>query len=61
MIREYPNGATPISKPNRPTSEYIGRKEGTWRSETSQYPEEKKKTMLTYMQDLRRGQAPNCG
>jgi len=43
MIRECPNGETPIGEANRPTTEYIGRVEGTWRSETSQYPQEKKK------------------
>lgn len=36
MIRECPNGATPISEADRPATEYIGRMEGTWRSETSQ-------------------------
>ena len=44
MIRESPNGATQPDEVRLPTTEYIGRMEGTWGSETSQYPEEKKTT-----------------
>src|SRR6185369_3641165 len=43
LIREYPNGATHTDEVGIPTTEYIGRVEGTWGSETSQYPVEKKK------------------
>ncbi len=44
MIRESPNGATHADEVGVPPAEYIGGKEGTWGSETSQYPEEKRKT-----------------
>ena len=44
MIRESPNGVTHADEVGVPTTEYIGRVEGTWGSETSQYPEEKKTT-----------------
>jgi hypothetical protein len=44
MIREFPNGVTHIDEVDIPTTEYIGRMGGTWGSETSQYPEEKKTT-----------------
>ena len=42
VIRECPNGETHTDEVGIPTTEYIGRMEGTWGSETSQYPEEKK-------------------
>ena len=42
LIREFPNGVTRSDDVGSPTTEYIGRVEGTWGSETSQYPEEKK-------------------
>ena len=45
LIRGFPNGETPPQELRRPTSEYIGCVEGTWGSETSQYPEEKKKSI----------------
>ena len=44
LIREFPNGVTHADEVGIPTTEYIGREEGTWGSETSQYPEEKKQT-----------------
>lgn len=44
LIRESPNGVTHLDEVKIPTTEYIGREEGTWGSETSQYPEEKKQT-----------------
>ena len=43
LIRGCLNGETPPHELRGPTSEYIGCAEGTWGSETSQYPEEKKK------------------
>ncbi len=43
VIREFPNGVTQADEVGLPATEYIGCVEGTWRSETSQYPEEKKK------------------
>ena len=41
LIRGYPNGETPQSRPLRPRSEHIGTRGDTRGSETSQYPEEK--------------------
>ena len=49
LIRRSPNGETPVDELNRPTSEFIGRVEGTWGSETSQYPEEKKKMIADFL------------
>ncbi len=42
LIRGCPNGETPVDEVDRRCTEYIGTCEGTWGSETSQYPEEKK-------------------
>ena len=42
LIRECPNGVTHADEVGIPTTEFIGREEGTWGSETSQYPEEKR-------------------
>ncbi len=47
VIREFPNGATHRDEVAISNAEYIGVEKGTWGSETSQYPEEKKKTTLT--------------
>lgn len=44
VIREYPNGATQSDEVGLSNAEFIGVEKGTWGSETSQYPEEKKKT-----------------
>ena len=44
LIRRSPNGATRSDEVGSPVAEYIGCMEGTWGSETSQYPEEKKQT-----------------
>ena len=41
-IRGYPNGETRWSEPPAPPAEHIGRREGTWGTETSKYPEEKR-------------------
>ena len=40
LIRGFPNGETRLgnNKAQSLTPEYIGREEGTWGSETSQYP-----------------------
>jgi hypothetical protein len=40
LIRGFPNGATHDDEVVIPCTEYIGVAEGTWGSETSQYPEE---------------------
>ena len=42
LIRGYPNGETRWSEPPALPAEHIGRVEGTWGTETSKYPEEKK-------------------
>jgi len=47
VIRESPNGVTQRDEVALSSAEYIGVEKGTWGSETSQYPEEKKKTTLT--------------
>jgi hypothetical protein len=41
-IRGYPNGETRWSEPPALSAEHIGRGEGTWGTETSKYPEEKR-------------------
>ena len=38
MIRRSPNGETYTDEVGMPRTEYIGALEGTWGSETSQYP-----------------------
>ncbi len=40
LIRGFPNGETYVDEVDMPHPEYIGMLEGTWGSETSQYPEE---------------------
>ena len=57
MIRESPNGATHVDEVDIPTTEYIGREEGTWGSETSQYPEEKRQNNADPTTDDRREQS----
>ena len=42
LIRRYPNGETRRREPTAPPAEHIGRVEGTWGTETSKYPEEKR-------------------
>ena len=41
-IRGYPNGETRWSEPPSSTAEHIGGEKGTWGTETSKYPEEKR-------------------
>ena len=47
LIRRYPNGETQLRIAQLPSSEYIGRMEGTRGTETSKYPEEKKETSIS--------------
>ena len=54
MIRRSPNGETYTDEVGMPRTEYIGALEGTWGSETSQYPEEKRK-IITLTSCLLRG------
>jgi hypothetical protein len=49
MIRRSPNGATYPDEVGMPRTEYIGALEGTWGSETSQYPEEKRKIYADFL------------
>ena len=42
QIRGYPNGETHPVEHRIPPAESIGREEGTWGTETSKYPEEKR-------------------
>ena len=49
VSRGFPNGATCADEVGAPTTEYIGRVEGTWGSETSQYPVEKRKLYADFM------------
>ena len=41
-IRRYPNGETCRCEPTARVTEHIGGVAGTWGTETSQYPEEKR-------------------
>jgi len=41
-IRGYPNGETRWSEPPALVDEHIVHREGTWGTETSKYPEEKR-------------------
>ena len=41
-IRGYPNGETHPVEHWIPLAEHIGKTEGTWGTETSKYPEEKR-------------------
>jgi hypothetical protein len=41
-IRRYPNGETQRSEPPLSIAESIGYEKGTWGTETSKYPEEKR-------------------
>jgi hypothetical protein len=42
LSRRYPNGETRWSEPPTSAAEYIGGEKGTWGTETSKYPEEKR-------------------
>ena len=46
VIRGCPNGETRLESCPVTPPEYIGRLEGTWGSETSQYPQEEKTTVI---------------
>jgi hypothetical protein len=48
VIRGFPNGETQLgnNKAQLPMPEYIRHAEGTWGSETSQYPQEEKATAI---------------
>jgi len=46
LIRGCPNGETHMSEPHVPMRESIAHVEGTWGTETSKYPEEKKETSI---------------
>ncbi len=46
LIRRFLNEETQLSNPQLPAAECIGRLERTWGTETSKYPEEKKKTLI---------------
>ena len=41
-IRGYPNGETQRCEPSLSAAEHIGGMKGTWGTETSKYPEEKR-------------------
>jgi hypothetical protein len=46
LNRRFPNGATRLDKIGTPPAEHIGRMEVSGGSETSQYPEEKRKNLI---------------
>ena len=46
LIRRFPNVETQLHNLQLPAAEFIGRKERTWGTETSKYPEEKKETSI---------------
>ena len=46
VIRGFPNGETQLESCPVTLPEHIGRVEGTWGSETSQYPQEEKTTVI---------------
>lgn len=52
LIRECLNGETHMSEAHVPHPEHIGVRAGTWRSETSQYPVEKKKKLADFFSSL---------
>lgn len=54
LIRRFPNGETRYVEGVSSTAEYIGGMKGTWGSETSQYPEERKKINSLCVQSVLR-------
>ena len=46
LIRGSPNGETQLDSIQLFLPEYIGQVKGTWGSETSQYPQEEKTTVI---------------
>ncbi len=57
MTRRCPNGGTHMSTTHVPLPEYIGQWEQTRGSEPSQYPEEKKTTVIPSVAASERGTA----
>jgi hypothetical protein len=57
MTRRFPNGGTHASTTRVLPPEYIGRREQTWGSEPSQYPEEKKTIVIPSVAASERGTA----
>ncbi len=57
LNRRFPNGATHPGKTGIPPAEHIGRMEVSGGSETSQYPEENKKTLIPLVVANERGTA----
>ena len=60
VIRGCPNGETQQGvKTLLPLPEHIGQREGTWGSETSQYPQEEKTIVIPLVAASERGHSPN--
>ena len=57
LIRRYPNGGTHVGEADVPCAEYIGVQEPTQGTETSQYLEEKKTTVIPLVAASERGSA----
>ena len=57
LIRRFPNGATQSGMSGIPPAEHIGRLEVSGGSETSQYPEENRKTLIPLVVANERGTA----
>ena len=57
LIRRFPNGATRAGEASTPRAEYIGALEPTQGTETSQYLEEKKTTVIPLVAASERGPA----
>ena len=57
LIRRFPNGETRAGECRPPRTEYIGVLEPTRGTETSQYLEEKKTTVILLVAASERGQA----
>ncbi len=57
LSRGFPNEATRPDKIGTPPAQHIGWEEDTRGSETSQYPEEKKKTFIPLVVANERGRA----
>ena len=57
LNRGFPNGATHPDKIGIPPAEHIGRMEVSGGSETSQYPEENRKTLIPLVVANERGTA----
>ncbi len=55
LIRRFPNGATRFRKTESPPVEHINRLEVSGGSETSQYPEENRKTLIPLVVANERG------